>query len=437
MKKRLTCLSVLVLIASVAAGCNEKKTGQGLTEIADHIFEVETYNSLDYDYADEFWAKDNDNWGGGCSAVTKMIDGHRIVGRNMDLNISHKCAYIVRTNTGKHQTMALAYTFRDYSPDYVDVKKDGIDEHFSKILPFMCDDVMNETGFHVEVNMRHGEVYPTGEDMFAVESTNPEGTRRVHMFELPRYLAENCTTVEEAKEYIKTLDIYSKNGYWNYCFIIADATGKASLLEFADTGLSDFLELGYQTINWIDEEDLASVDWLKTGAKGYETPYTLNAIAQCNFYINKYAFLRQDTRSGEGRFLTIQNDIVNVKSKDDMYNLMKKVSYSNFYKEYDDCKEHNFDPRTENVGEMRGLTYDLLMQPSYENKFKEFFNDYTEPIRNMTREQKMNDNKYWESTFTEVVDCMDKSIMVRMFENKDLKFNITFNGIERLPSDVE
>lgn len=433
MKRILPYISVLTLITTLLTGC-KNKNAQEVTELADHIYEVETYNSLDYDYADAFWAKDNDNWGGGCSAITKIIDGHRIVGRNMDLNISHKCAYILRTNAGKYQTIALAYTFRDYSPDYEEVKKNGISEHFSKILPFICDDVMNNKGLHIEVNMRHGERYPTGEDMFAIEGTNPNGERRVHMFELPRYIAENCETVEQAKNYINSLDIYSKNGYWNYCFLVSDAKGNSSLLEFSDNGLSDFLELGYTSINWIDEDKISEVDWLKTGSRGNEQSYSLNALGQCNFYLNKYAFLRQDTRSGEGRFLTLQNEINNVNTKGEMYDLMNKISYSHFYKDYDDCKENHFDPRTENVNELRGATYDLLMNPNYENKMRILFNEYTEPIRNLTRLEKMNDNAYWESTFTEVVDCNEQTIMVRMFENEDLKFNITFSGTTRISS---
>ena len=112
------------------SGCETKEHFTKVQEIEEgsRIFEV-NYENVDYDAGDKFWKDNNDNWDdGGCTAVTKEIsNGHRIVGRNMDLNISNKDAYVFRTNVeGFHKTINLAYTFRDYSPDYEDVKKSGV-----------------------------------------------------------------------------------------------------------------------------------------------------------------------------------------------------------------------------------------------------------------------------------------------------------------------
>lgn len=439
MKKRFTTLLAVLPAIAALSGCHNK---QDVHFIAPYLYEVETYTELDYDYADKFWAKDNDNWGGGCSAITKKVGDTRLIGRNMDLNISNNCAYIVRTKVpGKYETMGLQYTFRDVSPTYEQVKKHGLPKKWSKLLPFYCDDVMNEKGFHIEVNMRHGEYYPNGDDMFAMSGTNPSGTRRVHMFELPTYIAQNCSTIEEAKEYVKTLDIYSKNYYWNYCFVMADSTGAASLLEFCNDDLWGTIN-GTPSIFWFDEHE----DGIYTNGEKLDTSYLDNApyygelnyhaIGQTNFFINRYGFLRQDIKSGFGRLKTLQDGIDAVESKQDMYDLINKVSYSNFYSPYDECKANHFDPRSEQVGEHGPvpLVSALVMNDEYESDIKALMDEYTEPIRALTREQKRDANEYWESTFTEVVDIKEKSIFVRFYEDEGMKYLLTFDDFKKVES---
>ena len=60
--------------------------------------------------------------------------------------------------------------------------------------------------------------------------------------------------------------------------------------------------------------------------------------------------------------------------------------------------------------------------------------DYTEPIRNLTRQEKRDANEYWESTFTEVVDVTNQTIYVRVFEDESLKFKLTFEGTTQISS---
>lgn len=394
--------------------------------MAPYVFETAAYKSLDYDYADEFWAKDNDNWKVGCSAITKVVDdGHRLVGRNMDLNISHKALYVVRGEGEKYNTIGIAYTFRDYSPDYEDVKKNGLTEDFSKILPFICDDVLNDQGLHIELNMRSAENDADGNDMFCVESTNP-GQRRVHMFELPRYIAENCSNVDEVKDYVENkLDIYSKNGYWNYSFLISDAQGNATLLEIANPH-NELRSVKGTTINWLDEKDISSVDWLYTGSGENKQQYTLNALGQTNYYLTKKNYLRQDHKLGEGRFLALQKGINEVQNKNQMFNLLNSITYSNFYLDYDECKNKHFDPRSEIIGEPEGLTYSFVMDDANESLIASALNEQAKAMAELSREDKVKKGDVWESSYTEVVDTNSKSIFIRMFEDNSLMFNITF-----------
>lgn len=456
MKKKLLLLFP-ALLTSCLVGC-DKTHYTKVEEILEgsRVFEV-NYDKVDWDGGDEFWAKNNDNWDGGCSAVTKKIneDGkdHRIVGRNMDLNLSEKAAYVVRTKANELgiKTLGLAYTFRDYAMNYQEVKEKGITDEFKTILPFMCDDVMNDQGLHIEVNMRHAEVDFSGFDQFSLEGTNP-GKHRVHMFELPRYIAEKCKTVEEAKNLVNNeLDIYSKKGYWDYCFMISDSNTEgtvqhSTLLEFSEIGVlgkfynrlePEFKRPGIDTVkavNWIDEEDIDGIDWLRTGETGKEEHYGMNALAQTNFYINWWAYERQDIKSGEGRFITMQKLIPSVNSKADMYDLMRRISYSYFYNKYDTVDQYHFDPRSESVGEAQGMTYDFIFSEDYKDIIKYLLDAMIAPLGEMTRQERIDDGTFWESTFTEVVDVTERNIEVRFFENEGYRFKISFEGIEHLPT---
>ena len=449
--KQLLAVLLCILTAMASLGFSSAESYAKIAEVEENsrIFEV-NYDRVDYDAGDKFWAENNDNWGGGCTSVTKELsNGHRIVGRNMDLNIADKAAYVVRTDAseGRYKTIGLAYTFRDYAPYYSEVKEKGITDEFRNILPFLCDDVMNDQGLHIEVNMRHGECDFAGNDQFSLQGTNPDGERRVHMFELPRYIAEHCKTVAEAKEYVKTLDIYSKDGYWNYCFIISDSTDSgethAALLEFSAIGFLGEVYNAYVAddekvlaVNWIDEEDISKIDWVGVGQTNKERYCRLHAVAQANFYLNWWAYQREDMKSGEGRFMTLQSLIDDVDSTSQMYDLMRRISYSWFYTDYDNCKKYHFDPRSENLGEFQGGTYDFLFDEKYEDVIEELFNASNAEIRAMTREQKEQKGGIWESTFTEVVDVTEQTIEVRFFENEALRFKISMDGIEHL-SELE
>lgn len=395
MKKKFLILITLFLILSTIFACNEKNVSLQVKELEPYIFDTETITSIDYKFAEKYFAKLNDNWGGGCSCVAKVLpDGHMVLGRNMDLNISNKCAYIVHTNCkDKYKTVGTCYTFRDYSPDYNDVKVKGLSSDFVKILPLICDDILNEKGLFVEVNMRNAECWPAGQDKFACSGTNPNSKERVYMFGVSRYLAENCATVEEAVEYAKKLNVYSKDRYWNYCFMLADATGNYGLLEFCAN-----------EVIWLPKQ-----------------------FGQTNFYLNEIANAIQDQKNGEGRLNTLKEGIDKVNTKKDMYDLIKKVSYFQFY----DPLNCNFDPRSENIGTFAGATYNFLMNPKYKNEILYLMDKYGEPIRSMSKEELKNKNEYWQSSFTEVIDCNEKSIFIRFFENENSKYKITLDNIEK------
>ena len=390
-KSKIILLTLITLLSMCLFGCdNNQKQTLEYKEVFDYVYDIGTFTSLDYEYATNYFAKEYDNWSGGCSAIAKTLDnGQTIVGRNMDLNISNKAAYIFRTDVKDcYKTINLAYTFRDISPDVDEIQTKGFSEEFSKVIPFMADDVLNEKGLYIEVNMRNGEFWPTGESKFSCKGTNPESDTKVYMFTLARYIGEHCATVDEAIEYVKTLNVYSKEGYWNYCFLIADASGHYGILEFA-----------FDEVIWNDYQP-----------------------AQTNFYIDEIANSVEELKCGTGRYEVLMNGIDGVQNEDDMFELMDSVTYYQMYDPYN-CK---YDPRSESVGVKPFATYEELMKEENKEIVYEAMNEVGKQVLSMSRQQQQNKNEYWESTFTEVINCNEKTLLVRFFEddNRVIKLSV-------------
>ena len=386
MKKKCLFFITIVGIMLCIVGCGPKEPFHSVIKLNDYVYEVNTYEGLDYDFADRYFEKNYDNWGGGCSAVSTLIDGKRFVGRNMDLNISNKCAYIVKTKAQKEDeldTIGLAYTFRGVSPDYSKVESlGGISDEWYKLLPFMCDDVLNSEGLHIEINMRHAECYPNGDDKFSVKkTTNDPEARRIYMFEVPRYIGSHCKTVVEAQQMlINKLNIYNKDGYWNYAYIISDATGSALLVEIACN----------------------EIKFIPVDSNGN--------VMQTNFYRYEEWNQMEDTKSGIGRLDILRDNIQGVTSSRGLYNLMESINYFQYYSS--DC---SFDRRSELIGEIGFLTYDFIYNAS-QDTINEIMNNLFGHVASLTRQELRDENSFWETTFTEVVDCSDKVIKVKIFE---------------------
>ena len=415
MKKAIKLLSLFLVVCMVfsVSGCKKdkkekKKTEPGknvvqveenvmLTEKLDRVFDAGTYTELDYDFAQKYFADTYDEWtkDGGCTAAAKLTDdGTMLVGRNMDLTITNKAAYYFRTKVeGCYETVNLAYTFRSVSPEYEDVLKNGITPQFRKVLPFLADDVLNSEGLYIEVNMRNGETWPTGETKFGCSGTNPKSNERIYLFSLSRYIGEHCATVDEALEYVKKLDIYSMFGNEvdanNYCFMIADATGHYGLMEFAQNKMF-----------WKDGQQ-----------------------AQANFYVNEELAKIQELKAGKGRYETVMAGIDAVQNEDQMFDLINSVTY---YQTYfpEKCK---FDNRSEFVALLPYWTYDYVMKDEYRETIENVVTLVGNYLDSCTRQQLRDDAVYWESVFTEVVNCNEKTLFVRFYENDELTLKLSFD----------
>lgn len=395
--KKIVALLMTLMIAASLCSCSDEcvRTGK-LKELFERVFDAGTYTSLDYDYAQQYFTDAYDQWekDGGCTCVAKKTDdGTMMLGRNMDLTICDKAAYVFRTKCDDcYETINTCYTFRDVSPKYEDVLKKGLGEQFEKVLPFLSDDVMNSEGLYCEINMREGEVWPTGETKFGCAGTNPDADERIYLFSLPMYIGQNCATVDEALEYVKTLDIYSMYGNEmdanTYCFMLADKTGHYGLLEFAK-----------DQIYWKDGQQ-----------------------AQANFFINEELAEIQELKAGVGRYDKVMEGIDAVQTEDDMYKLIDSVSY---YQTYfpDKCQ---FDNRSEFIGILPNWTTEHMMKEEFHKDIERTVANVGKYLDSLTRDEIRDDNYFWESVFTEVVNCNNKTIKIRFYEDESKTMTLSF-----------
>lgn len=396
MKKK-GLLVLLLIIAVAVTGCSfnqkeeKKNTNRKLEKVFDYVMDAGTYKSIDFDYSTKWFKKQQDNWGGGCTAVGKVLDdGTPIVGRNMDLTYSNKAAYIFRTDLkGKYKTVNLAYTHRDYAPEYKDVIKNGISEEFDKNLPFFSDDVLNEKGLYVEINMRNAETWYDGSDKFSSDGTNKDSKERVFIFQLPMYIGLNCASVDEVVPYLETLNIYSKKGYWNYAFLVADSTGKMGVVEIANNKIY----------------------------------FNENVHSQANYYVTPELAKINEYKTGTGRIDYVNAHINNIKTTDDMFKMMNDIHYSQTY----DYKNSKFDVMSEMVDVYPQWTYSYVMDPANKAEIEGYLSEISSQFQAATLEQIKRMNVAWQSVFTEVVNLKDKTIKVRFYEDDNLIYDLGFD----------
>ena len=384
----LTIVVLAVVLGSVF-GLNKKHT---VTEIFENVLDAGTYQNIDFEFAENYFAEIYDNWNhdiittvlddaGGCTAVVKNLGDNTIVGRNMDLTISEKPAYVFKTDiAGKYQTLNLMYTYRDFAPTTAEAKN-GLSDDFYRILPFSSQDVLNEKGLYIEINMREGEG-----DAYENSGTNPNSSERVYLATLPFYIGLNAADIDEALEYVKTLDIYSMDDYWNFAFMMADATGRYGVLEIA----------------------------------GNEFYWNEGADVQANFYVNTKLRANEEKTVGLGRYVYAKINLENIANETDMFNLMDDLSYSNVYR-----SDAKFDNISEFIGYEDGWTLEYLTAEENQVELDEYFSWIYETFDTLTTAEKM-EYGTWLSALTEIIDINEKTITVRFFEDEEKVYTLGF-----------
>lgn len=392
-KSKLVLFTILLTTASVSSSCNSRS--RSLNRIFDYVFDVETYTSLDYQFVNKFFNERQDDWGGKCSAIAKLIDNNEggqdmIIGRNMDLTLSNKSAYIVRTAVpNKKKTVGLAYSHRDYAPDYNDALKNGLTGDFEKLLPFSMDDILNEDGLYMEINMRELETWPDGTPKYASSGTNP-GKERIYVFSIMRYIEENCSTVSEAIEYLDNFDIYTPQNpvtSWNYGFMIADPSGH------------------YAVIELINNEICVS-----------DSYYNLN------FYLNPKARAIEDYQCGIGREDYIKDHINGVDSESKMQQLM----YDLFYFQSLKGTECKYEPSTECVADKPHWTTEYVL--NHKDEVYESCQQDLDWMEEVGMDKVRDANYIWYSILSSVVNLNKKTFRTTFYEDKSKIIDIDMNG---------
>lgn len=352
-------------------------------KLFDYVLDAGEYTSLDYAFTEKMAKADYDFRGGLCSAAAAAVDGKTLIGRNMDLYISNRPAYVVRTNVpGCRKTVGLSY-FHLFGPVYGEALNGGLDDGFAKRLPFFCTDVMNDSGLYMETNMRTGEYNDDGSSKYGCSGTNPGAEKRVCAMLLPRYVCERCNDVDEALKYLETLDIYTpgaKNMDWNFCFMLADAKGRFGVLEIACNRLS-----------WLEGERI-----------------------QTNFYLTKEFAADEHMKAGLGRYDVLKNGLDSIKTKDDLYRLMDRVSYFQMYMP-NACA---FDCRSELIGAKENWTSEYVTDEANREEIEAELHRVAETVKGLSRQALQDRGSSWESVFTLIADCNSKTLFVRFFEDE-------------------
>ncbi len=185
---------------------------------------------------------------GGCTAMARLNSkGEVVFGRNMDLDISQKPAYLCKTTYGKYKTIGVTYMPGIYL-DYSEIQSlSMIDEDEAAYFAFTTNDCLNEMGLYIEMNLRERNdkllcygLHTTYGETNRKSDGKPWKELRAPHIAIGRLVAQNCATVQEAVEYLNNsydwytispeIDVYAQN---NMAFMIGDATGEYGLIELA------------------------------------------------------------------------------------------------------------------------------------------------------------------------------------------------------------
>lgn len=396
-------------------------------QIFEHVFETETYTEFDEEFGHNAFASKFDEYfsGGGCTAFAKHTKEGVITARNMDLYVSNKPSYVVHVHRpNKNKVLGLSYTSMQ-GPDYLDVVKEGVPYSYYKMIPVLCCDCLNEHGLYIETNMRYDERDSNGNYKYTCHGTRSskglKSEKRLLSLLLPMYLSERCDSVESAIKYVKEkLDVYTpdrKNEHlaWNFCFLMADKTGRYGILEIA-------------------KDEVNFVEGGKPGQDDVNKRKMPLGACQANFYITPKFAKGEKQYAGEGRYNYVAKEWSKVQTMEDAYVLINDVSYFQSYLPW--CA---FDNLSEYVGvvvddkktaDIIGMNYnDLgkLWDIDYVKANKEVVKNFIAltsqaVMKDMANSSLTIKGNYWESTFTVVTNVNEGKMFVRFNEcNKFVK----------------
>ncbi len=248
----------------------------------------------------------------GCTCMAKRNDkGEVIFGRNMDLDISQKCAYVFKTTFGKYKNFCVVYSPGFYL-DYAEVqKKDEIEQEVLDKMACIASDALNEKGLYIQVDLREetDKTLCYGLHSSRGETTRADGTPwsklRACTVAVTQLVSQNCATVKEAIEFLNnSYDWYTFTpapgvnlgvGRNNMAFMIGDATGEYGLIEIAQD----------------------------------EVCYMPYQFGHANFYVNPKWNALDPVGAGVGRLAKVPEVIGAPQTLEEMMDAMKPIMWRN------------------------------------------------------------------------------------------------------------
>jgi len=171
-----------------------------------------------------------------CSAFQAVTpDGDIIVGRNFDYRFVDGSTVMLRTRPKKGYKSISNVTFNFVGLDGAQLIDGKTDLSILVGAPYMQMDGMNQKGFSVSVlAIVHEDCAKQME----------QGKHTVMTSVMMRMLLDRAATVDEAIELLKDVNFFAdgfqkdrkKGNFSNYHFMLADATGKAVVLEYVKEG---------------------------------------------------------------------------------------------------------------------------------------------------------------------------------------------------------
>ena len=344
--------------------------------IKDRVIEV-TYDDFDFDAGAKYMDKYDPaaQQMGGCSAVRIRLNDKVYVGRNYDFYCSDTPAFIVRNNAGPIRTIAIGN-----SPDSLDAWSDNytVRPAVLKALPYLCCDVMSETGLYCETNIR-----PYEEQLCCI-STNPGATRRCTQTFMQTMLTQYAT-IDEVLDHIDDYDWYDLTAMgFEQSFFLTDQSGRSVIIEF-----------GANKVLWQEAE--------------------YNA----NFFINDELYKEETLGCGEMRLSRELAYKPYVRTEKDIFTMMKKGAYDQFYRD-DVNPEFALPEYYELIG------YDKNSASADHEGAIAAVKAKIAELSSYTWEERV-ENKCWESTFITAANVTDLKLNVHFSEHYNVEFTVEFD----------
>lgn len=349
------------------------------------LFSVD-YDSYDYNMAFEY---DKDIYfpNGGCSSIQKGS----IRGRNYDWYIDWSPTFLVRTKGGNGRYATIGFTTgRDTLMRDIALSKKYVP--YYDILPFRMLDGINEKGLMVNINVCQ---ILNNEGELEITNMKDKDEPAIPMIMFTRYALDFCANVDEVIDLVSKRNFYGadRDGFTEeFHFMVSDSTGRTIVVE------------------WKDNEPRITEANVMTNYKLCEDP-------------------SRDYGAGHERSEILSNGLAEVETAEDAFELMKKVHYTNCYKNWDISRDIFWYSELNGKGEYPVLgAYDLHQGVDH-SEYVRFAEVMVKLFRGKDKDTELRKNaNTWQTVHTSVYDPENNRILINVQEQEQepLEIEIKF-----------